>query len=237
MRRQNSQSGFTLLELMIVLAIISAMAILAFGSIQSQLPSQRLNAGTRDMLSAMQQARARAVRAGRPVKLCIFRQASTNFKNQYLTVMCNNGQVCADPVADLAVCADDANGVDDTKVGASPKRWALPSTMVLPVGAGNYTDIAGSFSTSDYGAKTSPTVVPEVEIFEFRNAAGTAITTNFIEIAFTSSGTVNPALSTKDGGSPAVMVTRMRMRSTAPALLNGYRDLRWTVGGGVRITR
>lgn len=222
---------------MIVLAIISAMAILAFGSIQSQLPSQRLNAGTRDMLSAIQQARSRAVHVGRPVKLCIFRQAAANYKNRYLTVMCNAGQVCADPVGDLAVCADDANGIDDTKVGASPKRWALPSTMPLPVGTGNYTDIAGSFSTSDYGARTIPTIVPEVEILEFRNAAGTAIAANVIEIAFTSSGTVNPSLSTKDGGSPAMMVARMRMRSTAPGLLNGYRDLRWTVGGGVRITR
>ena len=59
MRKDN---GFTLVELMVAIAVISIMAAVGMASIIKHLPDLRLNASARDLRSAMQFARLKAVK-------------------------------------------------------------------------------------------------------------------------------------------------------------------------------
>ncbi len=55
-------NGFTLVELMVVIAVISIMAAVGTASIIKYLPDLRLNKSARDLQSAMQFARLKAVK-------------------------------------------------------------------------------------------------------------------------------------------------------------------------------
>ena len=62
-------SGFTLIEVMVVIGVIAILAALAVPNFNRWMPKRRLSAASQDILSAMQYTRSRALRDNASVGL------------------------------------------------------------------------------------------------------------------------------------------------------------------------
>lgn len=67
---QHSNPGFSLVELMVVLAIVALMALLAVPSLMMFVHTSTVKAATTELASAIHYARAEAVKRGWPVSVC-----------------------------------------------------------------------------------------------------------------------------------------------------------------------
>lgn len=68
-KHKKSHSGFTLIELMIVIAMIGIMVIIASPRIRTWVPEYRLKSAVNDLQSNMQKARMIAVKENRLVRI------------------------------------------------------------------------------------------------------------------------------------------------------------------------
>lgn len=62
LRLKNKNSGFTLVELMVVIAVIGIMAGIAIPNFFSFLPKSRLRSAARDIVSCLQEMKLRAIK-------------------------------------------------------------------------------------------------------------------------------------------------------------------------------
>lgn len=69
MHNRKSLSGFTMVELMVTLAIASILVGIATPSFQTMISNSRLTAAANDLLSALSYARSEAVKRGIPVTI------------------------------------------------------------------------------------------------------------------------------------------------------------------------
>lgn len=69
--RQGSGNGFTLVELLVVFAIMGLMLALASPRIQNALPGFELRTAARELTAALRETRALAVRGGEPAALVL----------------------------------------------------------------------------------------------------------------------------------------------------------------------
>jgi type IV fimbrial biogenesis protein FimT len=70
MRFRSVHAGFTIIELMIVVALMAILAGMAFPAFQSFIASNRLTAESNELLAGLNLARSEAVKAQRRVVLC-----------------------------------------------------------------------------------------------------------------------------------------------------------------------
>jgi len=82
----STTKGFSLLELMVVIAIIAISAAFAIPNLFSDIPKYNLSAGARELLSAMQLARMTAIKENSNVVL------SFNSGTRSLTIYVDDGE-------------------------------------------------------------------------------------------------------------------------------------------------
>lgn len=72
--RRNAARGFTLIEMMVAIAVIAILVTVAYPNMQGLIYGQRLSAASNEIIAGVQIARAEAIRRNARVALC----ASTN---------------------------------------------------------------------------------------------------------------------------------------------------------------
>jgi len=99
--RCHRQAGFTMVELMIVIAVIAILTAIAVPNIINSLPNYRLKAAARDLYSNMQQAKMKAIKENKDWAI-VFDSAN----NRYY--------ICSDKGADNSWSATGDNSITTT---------------------------------------------------------------------------------------------------------------------------
>jgi type IV fimbrial biogenesis protein FimT len=73
-----NNKGFTLIEMMVAVAIMAIVATIAAPSFVNMIRNHRLTTAANDVLSAMQLARSEAIRQRRPITVCAGADACTD---------------------------------------------------------------------------------------------------------------------------------------------------------------
>lgn len=89
--------GFTLIELMVTIAVVAILAVVAVPSLVSLVNSNRLTAQANEVMASLQQARMEAIRRNRSVTVCRSLNGTTcadaGTWNRWITVATVGGEV------------------------------------------------------------------------------------------------------------------------------------------------
>lgn len=114
-RLTRGDSGFTMIELMVVTAIVAILAVVAFGSLQSQLPRARTNSAARQLKADLQKAKLEAIKRNTPC-LVQFTVAAGNNSGSCNTCIDSNGDNVCTAANDTMITTLDLNDFDGAAV-------------------------------------------------------------------------------------------------------------------------
>ena len=133
-------SGFTLVELMVTIAVLAIIASIAIPSMRSLIASNRLAAMSTDVVASLQLARSEAIRRNAPVTVCSSSdgascQASTDW-SRWIVIGHDNVAAADDVVRDTSVSggmqvSGPAAGIRFKPTGLLDAQEAV--TVCLPV--------------------------------------------------------------------------------------------------------
>lgn len=122
MRKQNN-TGFTLTELMIVIAIIAILAVLAVPSFQDTLRAQRVEGAAEALLAALQNAKAEAIKTNNEKRIVF---TPTNIDTEHST-WCYGMTIVG---TTSCVCTVDADATNDCATGSVVQSTDYPNVTL-----------------------------------------------------------------------------------------------------------
>lgn len=134
------QTGFTLIELMVVIGIIAIMAGFAVPAIMNWLPNYRLKAAARDLYSNMQKAKLEAVKRNKDV-IIIFTPGAYNPSGQ---------------VGSYQVFVDDGTGGGTAGNGVKDGTEPIITTVNMPKNVSLYSANYSGNTTTGYTSRGLP---------------------------------------------------------------------------------
>lgn len=167
-----SDRGFTLVELMVTIAIVAILAAIAYPSFESTMRSNRVATATNELLASFALARSEAIRSPGGAQIC----TSTS------------GTACTDSAWEQGwIVWIDLNGNQaiDTAAGDRVVRYSQPRQGVsiqVPAGVANTRIrfdqrgyLAGGQRVLTLAASTCPAGAPLVRTFTIRPTGGASI--------------------------------------------------------------
>jgi type IV fimbrial biogenesis protein FimT len=112
MKRKNPYRGFTLIELMVAVALVAIVMMIGVPSFQESIERNRLTTQANDFISSLSIARSEAVRRGKAVTVCKSSDGST----------CN-AAAAGYEVGWIIFVDDDRNGIRDAATEELLKRF------------------------------------------------------------------------------------------------------------------
>lgn len=159
MVRQRRKSGFTLIEVMIIVAVIGAMSALSLGVIGRRMGDQRAKAAVRSVANLMLFARTEAIRTGTNHVVYIQLDPAD------AALLDNTGA----PVAALVIADADADGIADS--GEYKTSVPFDSTNSLSWGS-TYAAVGADAAPNDNPGGTFPASDPNFSCCTFNDPGG-----------------------------------------------------------------
>lgn len=139
LNKKQQQAGFSLPEVLIVIAIIGILAAIAFPSFLHWLPNIRLKAAARDLYSNMQQAKIQAIKQNKDWAIVF----DTTTDKYY---------VCSDPGTDVDWATVVGNAIEETvNLGDYKSGVTFGSGSSTPANTVTYTNNVAIFNPRGTG--------------------------------------------------------------------------------------
>jgi type IV fimbrial biogenesis protein FimT len=126
------QSGFTLIEMMIVIGVIGILSAIAIPNFINSLPDYRLRSATRDIVSCMQEAKLRAVKDNARVVI-IFNQNSESYVS-FIDSVPPGGNWALDGTETIVKQVTLPSGID---IQSNPNPFPPPANFTYTYGFNN----------------------------------------------------------------------------------------------------
>lgn len=225
-------SAFTLIELVIVIAVIGILAVLAIGTRIGNQPRTRLVASASEIRLTLMQARTAAVRSGANHKVCVFKDVSTTAlpaSGRVLVFQCGLAGVGTPGLASCpgtTICnnvdAADATLFTAALADCTAQNWCpvndINGLKEINLGAGSKLD-------------------ENVSINRFLDTGGADTTRNSIELTYLPNGILDRIRSSNVSGS-IELVNHDQCLPTIAACSSFQNAMRvsFNTGGGARLS-